>query len=536
MSCEIAGPSDMGMGLLAVAAVQSGVAITAVASVAATALAVTGGIAAGGYLAYKGAQGIVILNEVASMKIEDNKRKAEQKRILLLNSALSNREEMLKLCNETLKKVRTGVMDGILDKEEAEDIVRKLNKLIDSDPGNDIDHINQINYYAVNEIRDVANLYKYKANLRAAKDAFIQDKEFAKNMDRMKKDLWAVKLMNGTGQDAAVPPVEVTERLKLKKELVDVCTRIKSAVSYVNEISNKYGLLDELDAFYSSCFNGIDAKIGKMFSAEVSNDELRDGIEEFKRIIDLYEDSFEVNERTINDKVFLYDTYKTTAAALLEDYHNIKYFKTNQSIEMEICNLNKRRERLEKCASIYRKLGPIRYQRYAWEQELVKLGYSVCSNIDVADLAGTEISPKDKINDEEKEVILSYQWGEAKEMVLYSFSHDKKTKGYLQVVTDESGNISMSAIAPDDVDENDIRTNQVEHCEHMKQLKENLKKNWFIASDIKEVKDANEIIRKSQFMQSIPTESKKRKSNNQTQNQNNNMQNNRVRYIDNKDN
>ena len=115
--------------------------------------------------------------------------------------------------------------------------------------------------------------------------------------------------------------------------------------------------------------------------------------------------------------------------------------------------------------------------------ELRDMGYEVHSRQKITEMA--EQKPKRAVHGDTK--LPFYEWSDSDLTQLYSVTDDLA----LQLIVHEDGAISMQTIA-DGVGSATIEA-QKSHCSQMKQIRERLKKNWFISYDLEETESPEEV-------------------------------------------
>jgi hypothetical protein len=302
-------------------------------------------------------------------------------------------------------------------------------------------------------------------------------------MDGLRVAIAATEIRRTEGADVKAADPVALERAKLNEKLSAVVGRVMLALEHVGELTEAYGLTTSASAWFHSCFNGADALIESLCRPTTANKEIKNGIRRLEEALEQYDVMIPGIEREAKKMHALYEVYLDASKALGEETLGFRDFKKSAEIEEKLKYLQTRANKAEECAEIYKKLGPEAYLCYAWDMELREMGYEVHSRQKITEMA--EQKPKRAVHGDTK--LPFYEWSDADLTQLYSVTDDLA----LQLIVHEDGAISMQTIA----EEGGSATVEAQksHCAQMKEIRERLKKNWFISYDLEETESAEEV-------------------------------------------
>jgi hypothetical protein len=257
------------------------------------------------------------------------------------------------------------------------------------------------------------------------------------------------------------------------------------SLEHVEELTEEYGLSEASNKWLHSCFNGTDTTVAFLSQPTTSNEDLKKGIKRLESMVEQYEMMIPSIDKACVEIQTLYKVYVEASNALGEKIEKKRTFKSSKELEARLRELKERSKRAEQCAEVYKKLGKNAYICYAWDQELSALGYAVHSRKEIIEKAN--VKPQHaQIGDVKMPY---YKWGESEMTQLYSVTE----KCDLQVIVHEDGTVSMKTIANGNK-ENAAEATQNSHCNKLKRLHENLRKNWFLIYDYEEKETADKVV------------------------------------------
>ena len=224
-------------------------------------------------------------------------------------------------------------------------------------------------------------------------------------------------------------------------------------------------------------FSGVTEKMEKMESGVLLADELEYELRELKKKAELYKiKAVELDEK---EEWFLctYQAYEAVCRKLGDSCQPIGAFSDIRELERAMDEKEERVLRMEECARLFAKHGKNAYISMALDEEMKKLGYHVTEREMARQYLHTDCSYN------EEEGILYFQMGDGSLTQIYKVTE----KVFVQVIVRTDGTTSMETFTVDDRwDKEDVIADQKTHCGRNEILAENLKKNWFVVSEIKE--------------------------------------------------
>lgn len=438
------------------------------------------GVAFGaGWLAWQSGKLLFEANRAANRQIAEKKRQIEDAAIHRKRAALAAHNQLMDMCTQVLSQIdENSATAGVIDFADLEHLRAELHSICNEHIPDDVMQIESLNSLGFLKLEKMVAKQQYLSSLQLEGNSRSLYRGFslADLMLDIRIAISAMSIQATTGKDIRAADPIVLERVKLNERFANVTSRIISALEYVAELSTTYGLSASSNAWFHSCFNGVDEQIGILYMPSISNDELKKGIKRLENLLEQYDMLISNIESDRKKFVALYEVYTNAAKALGEPIANAKSFKSLKALEETLLFLKKRSEKAQECAEIYQKLGSVAYICYAWDQELRSLGYSVHARKDIAEMA--KYKPQHAQLGENK--LPFYNWNDDDLTQLYSMAE----KCSLQVIVHDDGSVTMQTFS--DTDDSTAKAVQSNHCSRLDQLHENLKKNWFIMYDYQE--------------------------------------------------
>lgn len=439
-----------------------------------------------GWLAWQGGKLLVEANREIDRQIAEKKRQLAEAERHRKMCAVAAHNQLVDMCSQVLSQLETGnVATGITGFAEIEQLKYELKKICEENIPDDTVQIESLTSVGYLKLDKIVRQQSQLANMKLSdSDAGLyRGQSLADLMDDLRIAIAAMDINATVGTDVRAADPAVLERAKLNDAFVTIINRIMTALEDTENLVHTYGLNKSGNAWFHSCFNGIDILIETLCRPTTSNQELKKGIQRLEERMEQYEMMAPSIEKELKKMIALYKVYADASKALGEKTESIKVFKTSAEIEKKLQYLQTRAEKAQECAKIYQKLGPTAYLCYAWDSELQAMGYGVHTRKKITEMA-TRKPQYAKLGETK---LPFYQWDEDYMTQLYSITSDCS----LQVIVHEDGAVSMQTIA--DANNSEIVKAQHGHCEQMKTLHERLRKNWFIMYDFSETKSADDV-------------------------------------------
>ncbi len=435
-----------------------------------------------GWLAWQGGKLLIEANRAADRQIAENKRKAEEAARHRKMAALAAHSQLTDMCSQIIAQLD---VSSIIEFAETQQLKAELKKICEESLPDDaarIESLTSLGYLKLDSI--VRRQQRIAAfELSESQAGLYRGLSVADLMDGLRIAIGAMDIKATDGKDVRAADPAVIERAKLNEAFVNATTEIMLALEAVDEMASTYGLTESANAWFRSCFNGVDVLIETLCRPTTSNKELKKGVRRLEDVIKQYELMAPGIERELTKMIALYKVYADVAKGLGENVESFRAFNSADEIEEKLKYLKTRADKADECAAIYRKLGPAAYMCYALDRELQAMGYEVHTRKEITDMASKK--PQHAKLGESK--LPFYQWDEDELTQLYSISSECS----LQVIVHEDGTVSMQTIA--DVDNAEVVETQRGHCAQVKELHERLKKNWFILYDFEETESPENV-------------------------------------------
>ena len=448
--------------------------------VVAAAVALPVGVAFGvGWLAWQSGKLLIEANRAADRHIAEKKRQLAEAAMHRKHAALAVHSQLVDMCTQLLHKIE-GDIDAasIIDFTELNQLQTELNNICHESIPDDVMQIESLNSIGYLKLDKIVAKHQYLSGLKIEKDDrnLYHGLSLADLMLDMKAAIAAAEIHATSGKDIKAANPIVLERAELNKRLSKITARTMSALDRVEELSATYGLSASDNAWFHSCFNGVDKQIEVLYLPSTTNEKLKRGIRSLESMLEQYDTLMPIIEEDQKKFAALYQVYIDASKALREPVADIRSFKSLKDLENRLLELKKRSEKAQECAEIYQKLGPEAYICFAWDQELRALGYSVHARKDIEKMA--QYKPQHAQVGEGK--LPFYRWSGDDLTQLYSMASECS----LQVIVHDDGSVTMKAIS--DAKDEQTKAIQSEHCSLLGRLHENLRKNWFVMYDYQE--------------------------------------------------
>ena len=441
----------------------------------AAAVALPGLVAMGaGWLAWQGGKYLVEAGRDVDRLAEEKRRQAEEERRNRRNTALQAREQLVQMCRSAIAELESSGGAGLADVRAMKN---ELLQIINAPTPEDTGALQRMNIQGMAVLERIMQRQNRLGDVSITGSGAYNGMALADVMKKLRLAIEAAEIRATTGADIRAADVEVMERAKLNEQLNHVSARVMAALEFVVDLGENYGISTANNAWFQSCFNGVDERIRALCSPAVSNSELRQGIRALEEIMKQYDMLAPTMEREKAKIASLYPVYAQAAEALGEPIYELRHFKSGDALEAEMHRLEARMEKARKCSEIYQKLGPAAYMCYALDQELHAMGYSVHTRRQITEMAQHR-PDRAKLGDAEMPF---YQWDDKRLTQLYSIDETCD----LQLIVHPDGSTTMETISRTEKEQETVEV-QKKHCSALKELHKRLFDNWFIHYDYRE--------------------------------------------------
>lgn len=460
--------------------------IVVAAAVAVPAVAAAAAFGAG-WLAWQGGKLLVEGVVAVAEKAEEKRRQAEAEQQRRAAAAASGREQLNDMCRQLIRSMESEVRAGSAS-PGTDTMIAELRSILNSPAPGDVTQLENSNLSDQMRVSAVLNRRERQNAVGDTRKMKAEMEELSGRMKNLRVSFEAAVITASRGTNVKAPDPDSLERVELNGELSRMTGRVLEALTEINRISEQCGLSKGRAAWFMSCFNGVDEQIRSLYMPSASNREVRAGIRRLSDIMDNYDMLYPALAEEANRIVALYPVYRQASEALGEAVEDIHAFENASQLEKRMEELKERKARADKCAELYRRLGPSAYICYAWDRELAAMGYQVYDRSSILDMADGEKKPRYGTVDGKK--LPFYAWGEDSYTQFYSLTPSCSA----QLVVHNDGTISMQTIGGDGSDAESVKKTQHHHCSQLKQLHEKLRQNWFIQMGYEETSDAEAVM------------------------------------------
>lgn len=431
-----------------------------------------------GWLLFQAGAALVGANSAITAGIEAEKRREQEAERQRKMMALAGREKLVQLCESMIAE-----LDASGDAAEAEKMKFELKQICSESMPDDAGRIESLNSMGFMKLERITSRQSRLKSIQVGGPGMYDGYSVADLMDDLRIAFSAAQITRTIGANVEAADPVVLERAALNGRLSDVAGRVMTALEFVVDLAENYGVSQANNAWFQSCFNGVDGKISALCSPVVSNADLKKGIRSLEDMMEQYDMLHPSLEEEKNKIASLYSVYADAAGKLGEPVYQIRHFKSATALEAEIARLKDRAEKARECAEIYKKLGPAAYMCYAWDQELKAMGYSVRTRKKITEMANYR-PERARLGENE---MPAYQWDEDSVTQFYSIAPHCD----LQLIVHPDGSTTMQTISREEEESAVAETKS--HCDSMKEIHRRLFENWFISYDYRETEPAEHV-------------------------------------------
>lgn len=427
-----------------------------------------------GWLLFRAGAALVGAGMAVNESYEAEKRRqaeAERQRKMM---AAEGRKKLVEMCESMIAELEaSGNVDG------AESMKLELKQICSQSVPDDPGRLESMNSLGFMILQRITGKHKRLMSVRVGGSG-----DAAKVMEDLRIAFEAARLVQTVGSDVKAADPAALERAELSRRLADVSGRVMTALEFVVDLAENYGISQANNAWFQSCFNGVDGRIAALCSPVVSNAELKKGIRSLEEIMEQYDMLAPTLAQERGRIAALYPLYAEGAEKLGEPIYQMKHFKSAEALETEIERLKARAEKAKACAEIYKKLGPSAYMCYAWDQELKAMGYSVRTRKKITEMANYR-PERAKLGEQE---MPAYRWDEESVTQFYNIAPHCD----LQLIVHPDGSTTMQTISGEE-DEHLVVDTQKSHCDAIRTIHQRLMENWFISYDYRETESPEHV-------------------------------------------
>lgn len=433
--------------------------------------------------------------EAVDRQVAEKKWQLKEAEIHRKRAAIAVHGQLVEMCTQLLLQVeKDSLAVNVMNSAELESLKIELKDICHESIPEDVLQIEGLNSLGFLKLEKVVAKHRELSNLQIEKEnsGGYRGLSLADLMSDVKVAISTMEIQATEGKDISAIDPTILERAKLNEKLSSVTARVMAAKEYVAKMAETYGLFEDSNIGICNYFDGIDEQIETLYMPLTTNIELKKGIKRLESVLEQYDMLIPTIEHDQQKLLMLYQVYVDAAKALDEPIESVKSFKSLKDIEEELARLKARSEKARECAKIYQQLGRTAYLCYAWDQELLALGYSVHTRKEITEMAGYK--PQHAQSGEKK--IPFYKWNNDDLTQLYSMTAECS----LQVIVHDDGTVTMQTIS--DVGNDETRAVQSKHCSLLRSLYEKLKENWFIIYDYQEIASPDEITSAAEWFDS----------------------------------
>lgn len=440
-----------------------------------------------GWLAWQSGKLMVEANRVADKKVAEKRNQQEAAARQRKMAAFSGHDHLVKTCGQLLDELaHSGADTCVSSAAQLEKVKFELRKICAKPISDDVVLLERQNTLDYLKLDSILQMKKNLYTLKLTGTELYSGLSVADLMDDLRVAFSSVPISEVAGNNVAAADPRTLERRQLNKRLSEVTGQIIGALEFVESLTKGYGLNDANNAWFHSCFNGVEEQIKNLCSPTTSNPSLKKGVRRLEEMLQQFNMLRPSIEHDKNEFDALYPVYQQAAQALGEPVLDGRQFKSLEALKDQMRYLEERRDKAAQCAVLYQKLGHSAYMCFAWDEELKAMGYSVRTRKEISELVKARPNHA-KLGDFS---LPFYQWDQKSTTQFYSISPQCE----LQLIVHEDGAVSMQTMSSGS-DTGQIRRDQEHHCQQMRALHENLRRNWFVLYDYQETAPAKQITR-----------------------------------------
>lgn len=425
-------------------------------------------------------------NDAVDREIQAKQRRRQEMERQRRLTAQASRRHLAAACSRVLAELEAGKGDPAAVEPLRQELRQMQSRALPEDT-------------AGLELQNAADLARLdwivsrQDRLRGLKVLAADGRTVASLMQDLRLAAAAAELCDTRAGDVKAADPTALERAELNRRLSEVSAQVMTALEFVVDLAETYGMSEANNAWFQSCFNGVDQRIQAMCSPTISNADLKKSLRALEETMARYDMLYPNLVREKQNMAALYPVYVDGARALGEVVLPLKEFKEAAALEKALQAQKIRARRAAECAQIYQKLGPAAYLCYAWDEELRAMGYTVHTRKQIADLIRFR-PERAKLGQAE---LPFYQWNQESLTQLYQITPECE----LQLIVHPDGSTTMQAIAAQGAERPDqVIAAQKGHCSRIRELHRRLKENWFILYDFQETAPAEHLLSAEQWL------------------------------------
>lgn len=436
-----------------------------------------------GNLAWQAGNLLAEANDAVDREIEMKQRRcreAERQRRL---TAQASRRHLAAMCSSILTELEAA--EGNL--AEVESLRQELRQICGRSLSEDSAGMEHQNAEDLAHLDWIIGRQDRLRELKVFDSDACDERKVADLMRDLRMAAAAAKIRETRGEDVKAVDPAALERAELNRRLSEVSARVMTALEFVVDMAEHYGLSRANSVWFQSCFNGVDQRIQAMCSPTMSNANLKKAVRSLEETMDQYDMLYPTLKQEKEKLAALYLVYVDGARALGEPVRPLKQFKGAAALEEALQTLQTRAQRASECAQIYQKLGPAAYLCYAWDEELRAMGYTVYTRRQITELVRYR-PERAKLGEA---ALPFYQWSQEGLTQLYQITPECD----LQLIVHPDGSTTMQTIAAQGAEHPErVVSAQKGHCSRLRAIHQRLRENWFVLYDYQETAPAEDLL------------------------------------------
>ena len=234
----------------------------------------------------------------------------------------------------------------------------------------------------------------------------------------------------------------------------------------------------------SSILKGVDVELYRILSGKIQIEDCPDVITSIEKKIEQYKVIGTLLDKKEKKYLTAYYSYQTACKNVNIAPRDIMEFDSMEELIAEINNLEKKLGRMKKCTNLMKEIGKDAYICIAMEYELNRLEYDSIT-----------MEESEKLLDRKLKKFLGDDYNafhsENDDNIVQLYKTGKGT--YVQVQLHRDGRTSIQTISDTSLDKKQALIERKKHSSFKKELKHNLKEDWFIDIDVMETESSDNI-------------------------------------------
>lgn len=265
-------------------------------------------------------------NDAVAREIQAKQRRRQEMERQRRLTAQASRRHLAAACSRVLAELEAGKGDPAAVEPLRQELRQMQSRALPEDT-------------AGLELQNAADLARLdwivsrQDRLRGLKVPAADGRTVASLMQDLRLAAAAAELCDTRAGDVKAADPTALERAELNRRLSEVSAQVMTALEFVVDLAETYGMSEANNAWFQSCFNGVDQRIQAMCSPTISNADLKKSLRTLEETMARYDMLYPNLVREKQNMAALYPVYVDGARALGEVVLPLKEFKETAALE-----------------------------------------------------------------------------------------------------------------------------------------------------------------------------------------------------------